>query len=395
MVGAFTFVLHSHIPYCRKYGAWPFGEEWIFEAICETYIPLLEAIEDLVKEGYPPKFTIGLTPVLTEQLNDSYMKRMFWRYILQKIDGCTKDMERFQNKPEFLELATFYKNFYLNVFHTFRDRYNTNLVSAFKKLQDKGHVEIITSCATHGYLPLLGRDSAIRAQIRLGADSYSRNFGKRPMGIWLPEMAYRPSGIWQSLVNNKMYYREGVELYLSNENIKYFFVDHHTIEGGKGTGVYSIKFPLKTVPVRTSARENSHTVTRRTTYSPYLLNVSNGKQLAVFGRNENTGLQVWSGEWGYPGDGWYREFHKRDSVSGLQYWRVTDKNKDLGTKQLYVPSATEGRVEENASHFVSLVYDMLKRNKDEAIQPIIVAPYDAELFGHWWFEGIRWLSRAC
>lgn len=392
MVGAFTFVLHSHIPYCRKHGAWPFGEEWLFEAICETYIPLLDAINELAKEGYSSKLTIGLTPVLTEQLNDSYMKRMFWRYILQKIDICTKDIERFQSKPEFLGLATFYKNFYLDTFHSFRDKYNTDLVGAFKKLQDDRHIEIITSCATHGYLPLLGRDSAIRAQIKIGTDSYSRKFGKKPRGIWLPEMAYRPRGMWRSPVNNENIHREGVETYLAEENIDYFFVDNHTIEGGKGKGVYNIKFPLKTIPVRISIGADTQDASTKTTYCPYLLDAGMGKHVAIFGRNERTGLQVWSGEWGYPGDSWYREFHKRDSVSGLQYWRVTDKNKDLGTKQIYVPNMTDGRVEENASHFVSMVYDMLKKNKDKATQPIVVAPYDTELFGHWWFEGIRWLK---
>jgi len=117
--------------------------------------------------------------------------------------------------------------------------------------------------------------------------------------------------------------------------------------------------------------------------------------VSVFGRNERTGLQVWSGEWGYPGDGWYREFHKRDSVSGLQYWRVTDRqSRDLAAKELYEPGNVAARIEENSDHFVRTVTGLLKEHSGQGFVPIIVAPYDMELFGHWWYEGITWIRRV-
>jgi 1,4-alpha-glucan branching enzyme len=127
-----------------------------------------------------------------------------------------------------------------------------------------------------------------------------------------------------------------------------------------------------------------------TTYQAYYVTEP---AVAVIGRNNRTGLQVWSADWGYPGDFDYREFHKKDGISGMQYWRVSGARVDLADKDAYHPDWAEGRVKEHAHHFARLVADLLQGYHGETGEfGIVSANYDTELFGHWWFEGIHWLE---
>jgi len=390
--GSFSFVLHAHIPYVRRAGVWPFGEEWLFEVMADTYIPLLRMLEGLPAPKRP-LLSIGVTPVLLEQLSDGYIKQRFEQYLYQRLDLCAKDMEHHRDRPQRRVLARMYERNYHLVLSLFKDHFRRDLVGAFKGLQDSGRAELLTSAATHGFLPLLGRESAVRAQVRLGVESFVRHFGRRPKGTWLPECGYRPAGMWRLPASGEEYDRPGLERFLVDEGLEYFIVDHHAIEGGKAEGIYWERFPFLQRGAHHGNGPHEFRPSGRTTYRPYYIK-SDGHTVAVFGRNEKTGLQVWSGEWGYPGDGWYREFHKRDSVSGLQYWRVTDReNRDLGAKQFYEPDRVGERVEENSFHFVETVREALLANGG-GFHPIIAAPYDTELFGHWWFEGISWIQKV-
>ena len=386
-------MLHAHIPYVRKAGVWPFGEEWLFESMAESYIPVIRMLEELPR---PPRpfISMGLTPVLLEQLADGYIKGRFEQYLFQRLDLAAKDMDHHRDRPARRELAQRYEAGYHDVLGAFRDRYGRDLIGAFKRLQDEGRIEILTSAATHGYLPLLGSTACVRAQINIGVESYVRHFGRRPRGIWLPECAYNPGGSWPDPVTGATRARAGIEEHLAAEGLDYFIVDHHTIEGGKAENIYIERFPFLR-PVRpANGGQGMQGPTGRTTYRNYAVN-TDGKLVSVFGRNEKTGLQVWSGQWGYPGDAWYREFHKRDSVSGLQYWRVTDRqSKDLGAKEMYEPEKVSARIEENSDHFVNTIRELLLQHGGGDFTPIVVAPYDMELFGHWWYEGIRWMQRV-
>jgi 1,4-alpha-glucan branching enzyme len=386
-------VLHAHIPYVRKAGVWPFGEEWLFESMAESYIPMIKMLEGL-PGPQRPLMSIGLTPVLLEQLSDGYIKNRFEQYLYQRLDLAAKDMEHHRDRPARRELAQRYEAGYHEVLRAFQNGLGRDIVGAFRRLQEAGKVEIMTSAATHGYLPLLGSEACVRAQIRIGVSSYLRHFGRRPRGIWLPECAYNPGGDWRDPVSGATRARPGIEGYLADEGLEYFIVDHHTIEGGRAENIYIERFPFLR-PVRpANGGQDGQILTGRTTYRNYIVRAEKGA-VSVFGRNERTGLQVWSGEWGYPGDGWYREFHKRDSVSGLQYWRVTDRqSRDLAAKELYEPDKVAGRIEENSDHFVQAVSGLLKEHSGQGFVPIIVAPYDMELFGHWWYEGISWIRRV-
>lgn len=397
--GAFTFVLHSHLPYCRLAGRWPHGEEWLHEAISETYVPLLNALYDLREERVPFKLTIGLTPVLTEQLADPTVLKHTVLFLQDKIAAATADIPRFEavNDPQMAYLAGFYRDKYQQVLTTFRERFAGSIVGAFKRLQDEGYIEIITCAATHGYLPLLSRDSSIWGQLRTGIESYKRHYGCAPRAIWLPECAYRPA-----YVNEKGVVRPAIEEFLSKLGLGCFFVETHAIEGGKpvgkaandvAIGPYAAIKRRYIIPLVESGNQKG------TTYQPYYV-AGSGRGLtdppvAVMGRNNRTGMQVWSGEWGYPGDQDYREFHKKDHISGMQYWRVTGARIDLGQKDVYHPDWAEYKVGEHAKHYASLTEELIQEYARETGRfGIIASNYDTELFGHWWFEGIEWIKQV-
>ena len=396
--GAFTFVLHSHLPYARQAGMWPHGEEWVHEAIAETYVPLLDALNDLAEEGVPYRLTISITPVLAEQLADPLIQEHFLTYAEERAAWAAADINRFGDagEEELKKLAVYFHHWYSRVLTSFRDRYhNGDLIGAFKALQDRGYVEVSTSAATHGYLPLLSRDSSIFGQIQAGVDSYARHFGKRPTAIWLPECAYRPA-YWED-TDHEPLRRPGLESFLAAQGIKVFFTETHSVEGGQpvgkaageAIGVYGAvarRYTLELTPAEQAEPG--------TTYETYWVGDAAG-EVAVLGRNSRTGQQVWSGDFGYPGDLWYREFHRKDGVSGMQYWRIGGPGMDLGSKPPYEPERAQERVDEHARHFVGLVEELLAGYRESnGKYGIIASNYDTELFGHWWFEGVDWIKHV-
>ncbi|MFO7321801.1 MAG: DUF1957 domain-containing protein [Chloroflexota bacterium] len=403
-IGAFTFVLHSHLPYARLAGRWPHGEEWIHEAATGTYIPLLQTFYDLRNEGVPFRLTLGMTPVLAEQLSDPDVIDHLDQYLDQRIEAAKKDIAYFE-APETEDkhlryLAEWYLTLYERIKSDFDGRFNRDIVGSFRQLQDEGYLEITTSAATHGYLPLLSRDSSIVAQLRTGVQSYTRLFGRRPTGIWLPECAYRPAYF---LEDGKV--RPGIEHWLAAENLKVFFSETHAITGGKPVGVaagdvigpYGDIKRRYVIPTVASTPERS-----TTTYEAYYVSDTTAgpdaeqhSGVAVLGRNNRTGEQVWSADWGYPGDFDYREFHKKAGTSGLQYWRVTGAKTDLAYKDYYHPDWAAYKVDQHAEHFAHLVGDLIRAYHQQTGRfGIISSNYDTELFGHWWFEGVTWLGKV-
>lgn len=459
-IGAFTFVLHSHLPYARLAGRWPHGEEWIHEAAAGTYIPLLNALYDLRNEGVKYKVTIGITPVLTEQLADKLVVDHLDEYLDDKIARAKQDVLRFRGdlweaeqealataktmpvdrteaeegklppidrqvvadkkiesdfrqeiEPEkpwwighkHLEyLANWYQQHYEMIKDSLDRRFNRDLIGAFRQLQDEGYLEIITCAATHGYLPLLGTDEAVRAQIRTGVKSYERFFGRRPRGIWLPECAYRPA--YYDETTGKI--RPGIEHFLAAEGIKVFFSETHLVTGGAPVGVaageaigpYGEIKRRYLIPMSPVRNQTFHSTTFHAYYVSDTTSGPNANEhsgVSVIGRNNETGQRVWSADWGYPGDFDYREFHRKDGVSGLQYWRVTGARVDLGFKDFYHPEWAEHKVRGHAQDFVALVERISQSQWDHgAGYGLIASNYDTELFGHWWFEGVEWLKQV-
>lgn len=390
--GAFTFVLHSHLPYARRAGRWPHGEEWIHEAATETYLPLIDGLQRLQREGVPVRLTLGLTPVLVEQLADRSVLENLHTFMTERRRFAHEDIARLEqsNEPERAAIARWYCDRFDHLLRLFHDEIGGDIVGAFKALQDSDVVEIATSAATHGYLPLMSRDSTLQAQIGTGVRAYRRHFGHEPRSIWLPECAYRPA-----YVGDDGAVRPGLETFLAEFGLKVFFVETHTIEGGRPVGKaagdvvgpYGEIHRQWVVPLP-PASEPTH----YSTYQPYFVAEP---RVAAIGRNNRTGMQVWSAEHGYPGEARYREFHKRDGVSGLHYWRVTGPRVDLGDKLLWNPDDAFGHVRMHAEHFADLVTTLLMDYRKEArSHGLISAAFDTELFGHWWFEGVDWLCEV-
>ena len=389
----FALVLHTHLPMVVNHGRWPHGSDWLCEATFECYLPLLETIHRLIADGVSPRWSVNLSPVLCEQLaSPEFQKELaFYRDNLQR--ACAENREQFrrEDRPALVRLTHFWEQFFERMWELHR-RIGGDIPGTFADLQRQGHVEILTCAATHGYLPLLSRDESIHLQLRTAVETHKRHFGVAPHGIWLPECAYRPRYEWTPPTGRERgqhrVLRPGLEEMLAVHGLEYFIADSHLIAAATPVFLYRDYLPRRRAAVRSEIREVS--APRRSPYHPYRVASRGGTGQAVaFFRDPRTTLQVWSREHGYPGDFAYLEFHKKHFPGGLRYWRITDAAGDLGSKDVYDPEAAARQVGVQAAHFVDLV-----RQTAAAAGPaaVVVSPYDAELFGHWWFEGPAWLA---
>src|SRR5215469_4962249 len=421
-LGYVTFTLHSHLPYVINHGTWPHGTEWLYEAAAETYLPLLRIFAELEQQKLALKANVNLSPILLEQLAHPVFKAEFPKYMSRKIEAARKDAEEFgrQGDSHFVKVAQFWEKFYEQGLRQF-DALSGDIIKGFRYFYESGAIEIITCGATHGYFPLLGTDESIRAQVKTGVETHLRFFGKKPRGIWLPECGYRPTGCWQfpvaidgagSAYGSRSIMREGVEQILAENGVEFFYVDTHLVDSSTQFTPYELL--AGEVPV---AVEVPPEHPQKNFYRPYYADtqptdlaclssagngagrasVSNGSirkgRVAFFTRDPRTGIQVWSGEHGYPGDANYLEFHKKRWPGGNRYWRITGSKIDLGGKQPYDPQTALNRTRDHAAHFVRITTDVLKSYGNKLPgPPILTAPFDAELFGHWWFEGPEWLK---
>jgi len=364
--GYLTLVLHSHLPYVRHPEHDQFLEEdWLYEAITETYIPLINVFDGLVNDGVDFRITMSLTPTLIALLTDPLLQQRYVRHISKLIELAEKEIERTREQPEFNSLAHMYRDLFMNARAVFEDKYGRNLVAAFKKFQDLGKVEIITCGATHGFLPLMMNRNAVRAQIFTAVEFHKKHLGRAPKGIWLPECGYYP----------------GLDEILNEAGIRYFFTDSHGVFHASPRPKYGVYAPIY---------------------------CKSG--VAAFGRDIESSKQVWSSIEGYPGDYNYRDFYRDvgfdldldyvrpylhpDGVRvnlGIKYYKITGKTNH---KEPYVRQWALDRAAEHAGNFLF--------NREKQVEwlagvfqdrkPIIVAPYDAELYGHWWFEGPDWIN---
>ena len=375
MPGAFLLVLHSHLPYVRGAGRWPHGEEWVHEAILGTYLPLLVALHDLREDRVPYRITIGLTPTLLEQLSHAEIKMRFLEYLDDQIARADRDRAATEGSPERREVARHYARSYRDLREAFLLRFGSDVPAAFADLAATSHVEILTSGATHGYLPLLDERSA-RRQLSVGIATTRRLTGIEPTGIWLPECAYRP----------------GLERLLEEHGIDHFFTDAALLDPavtGRRLPDPAVVWPSGR-PISGGLPDAAQAPSGADVSRPYLVG---GSGVAAFARHPRIAAQVWSADLGYPGDPAYREFHRKDDRSGLRYWRVTDRRTDLGAKEPYDPMRAMDRAQAHALHFADSVREELAAAGERTgSSAIIIATFDTELFGHWWYEGVGWLS---
>ena len=392
-----SFTLHAHLPYVVNHGTWPHGMEWLHEAAAETYLPLLRVLGRLETDGIGLHCNLNLSPILMEQLIHPVFVAEFPNYLTRKIVAAREDEAFFTQSGEtqYAETARFWQRFFTQTLEHFQ-ALGGNIVSGFKHFHQAGLIEIITCSATHGYMPLLGTDESVRAQVRVAIETHVRHLGEYPKGIWSPECGYRPAGMWSYPVGNadgspaaSAFQRIGVEQAFSESSLDYFFVDTHLVEeSGRSQSPYELR--------DRETRDDVSEGDARLLYRPHFVNGPDDKHSAVtvFPRDPRTGLQVWSGERGYPGDANYLDFHKKRWPGGHRYWRVTGQKVAMEHKGPYSPQEAEARAKEHAAHFVHLVYEALQGGFKESVPQILCALFDAELFGHWWFEGPVWLEQV-
>lgn len=397
-----TFTLHAHLPYVVNHGTWPHGLEWLLEAAAETYLPLLRVVDNLERDGLALKANLNLSPILLEQLAHPVFKAEFPKYLDRKILAAKEDEAYFhQNgEPHLAETARYWNRF----FQQARDHYRElggDIIRGFRQAAERGQLEIITCGATHGYFPLLGTDESIRAQVQTGVSTHQRHIGKHPRGIWLPECAYRPAGTWNYPVTPHgsakpwpAFNRKGIEEPLEDAKIDFFFVDTHLVEQSVLFTPYELRAG-GAVGVAASL-EVETTEPQHSLYKPYFVDGprAHRRPVTVFPRDPRTGLQVWSGDAGYPGDGNYLDFHKKRFPGGHRYWQVTGSKIDMAFKTPYFPERAAEMTKSHADHYVHLVYDSLKGGFNNGVPSILASPFDAELFGHWWYEGPLWLEQV-
>ena len=365
MQGYLALVLHAHLPFVRHPEHEHFLEEnWLFEAVTETYLPLLQVLEGWQNDGLRPRLTLSLSPTLCSMLLDPLLQDRCLRHLDALVELAEKEIHRTHWDKSLQPLALMYHQRFVSLRRTYF-ACGRDLVAAFRKFEQDGLIEIITTAATHAVLPLLARhSSSIRAQILTARDSHRRCFGRDPEGIWLPECAYA----------------EGVEKHLQEAGIRWFITDTHGILHARPRPRYGVFAPV---------------------FTP------NG--IAAFGRDLDSAKQVWSKHEGYPGDPRYRDFYRdigfdldfdylkplfpsanARTFTGIKYHAITGEG---DRKLVYNRDTALAAAAEHAAHFIQARVEQFQKLDGVLDRPaMVVSPYDAELFGHWWYEGPEFLD---
>jgi 1,4-alpha-glucan branching enzyme len=398
-VGYFTFILHCHMPWVLHHGRWPHGTDWLSESIAETYLPLLNMCESLVAKDILPKFTIDISPILAEQLSHPDLTAEFTAYLDQKIEAAKYDISEYTywEAPHMKYLAERWFGIYSALKEDFLRR-EGNILAGFRALEEQGAIELITCGITHGYMPLLGRDWCCRLQVSLAQMDHEKHFGKRATGIWLPEMAYLAGGPWQypeSLYKPGISFdRQSVENILSEVDLDYFTIGFHLMEKARQHIPKDSKKTEQINPLVT----DKHTL-KYLACKPFIVGDSADfdHPVSALVRNPETailvGLQFNPGEKGYPSRGPYLDFSKRHFPGGMAYWQVTNLATPIEHKYPYVPELAQEQLIKDANDFEYKVRHLLTTYQDQKDEAgFLVAPYDGELFGHWWNEGVDWLG---
>jgi len=340
-VGTFCFVLHTHLPWLPHHGRWPVGEEWLYQAWAESYLPIVRMLDRLAAEGRRDVLTLGLTPVLADQLDDPYCLDGFtawladWRLRAEDLAA--------RRDPSAREIATHEFRTATTALNDAATGWRHGGTPRWRALADAGVIELLGGPATHPVLPLLDPRVA-RIALATGLDDARTRFGRAPGGIWAPECGWRP----------------GLEQLYAAEGVTHLVMDETTLAAAG-----------------------------RTTAAGHRLGDTD---VVAFGRDLAVTNRIWSSRNGYPAGVQYRDFHAVDPESGFRLWRVTGAGPD---KAPWSPPAAAAALEQDAADFVTGVRDRLLEIAARDGRPgLVVAAYDTELFGHWWHEGPAFLERV-
>jgi 1,4-alpha-glucan branching enzyme len=388
-----AFVLHSHLPWLRRNGTYPVGEEWLFQTWSESYLPLLEVLERLAEEGHRELLSLGMTPILVEQMDDPYLLREFHGWLGRRLVDLEYTVARYGGADGHRLGAVWGEHWrrQRGLLAQVESRFlASGLTAPFRALAEQGVIELLGGPATHPYLALMDDPTLIRGQIDNGLAVHERAFGRRPRGVWTPECAYRPAGAVADptlppaslapdgtpRLRSSSVVLPGLEDFWQDAGVGHLVLDGPTLARAAGapdrdwTATGGSAVPVGD-PLDVLDR-------------PVLIG---GSEVAAFGRNLAVSYAVWNPFGGYPADPWYRDFHRVDLEGGFKSWRVTDRER--WDKEPYAQEAARERAVAHAEHFVGLLRTHLGPRDDDAV---VLAAYDTELFGHWWFEGPIWLE---
>ncbi|WP_131787513.1 1,4-alpha-glucan branching protein domain-containing protein [Protofrankia symbiont of Coriaria ruscifolia] len=335
-IGTFCLVLHTHLPWVAHAGAWPVGEEWLYQAWTGAYLPVVDLLERLADTGRRNVLTLGVTPVLAAMVDDPYC--------LSGLAGWVADWQlRTQGAlVDGVPGASYEGALATRALRAVEGRWRHGASPLLRRLADAGVIELLGGPASHPVLPLLD-DRVVRTQLDAGLDDATVRFGARLRGIWAPECAYRP----------------GLEQHYADAGITHFVVDGPTV-GGETAGAYDVA----------------------------------GSGVLAFPRDLGVSYEVWSPTAGYPAGAWYRDFHTFDHGSGLRVARVTSVDTPPELKAPYEAVAAQEAAGADAAHFVGVVRRRLTELAEarDGRPALVVCAFDTELFGHHWHEGPAFLE---
>jgi 1,4-alpha-glucan branching enzyme len=365
--GKIHLLLHAHLPFVREPSYDRFLEEnWFFEAMAETYLPIVQMLWRLHERGVPGTLNLSVSSSLLAMLTDGLLLQKFTRHLHKQAELLQKEKERNRGNDEVMTVVEFYARRQDALIDFWESVCACEIVPAFKRLEEVGKLSLLTCVGTHPFLPAYQSDpEAVRLQLGVTVRAFEEAFGRRPRGLWLPECGFY----------------EGLDSILAEFGFEYFFVETHGVLLAKPAPKYGVFAPIKTPA-----------------------------GLYCMGREQSSSMEVWSRRTGYPGHPEYREFFKdiayeRDRnylgeyfmagetaiETGLKYCRITGSE----DKQIYRPWNAMRLAEDHARLFVAnreaTVTDLLPKMEGNKVS--ILCPYDAELFGHWWFEGPEFIER--
>jgi 1,4-alpha-glucan branching enzyme len=363
--GYLAFVLHAHLPFVRHPEHKRHLEErWFYEALIECYLPLLDAFDRMAEDGVSFALSMSVTPPLAAMLKDDLLRLRFESHLARLEELAEREMKRLYGDAQFAPIATFYRETLARVRGTW-DRHRGDVIAGLVRHWDAGRLELLTCSATHCYLPgLLPAREGIRPQLELGVKGFESLVGRTPRGMWLPECAYHPA----------------FDAEIASAGIRYTLVDTHGVENARPRPPFGVHAPI-----------------------------SSPSGVVFFARDAESSRQVWSRDEGYPGNVFYRDFYRDIGfdlpetelhgevgpkgtrlMTGLKYYRITGKSNQ---KEPYQPGIAKRLAWEDAGNFVfNRAAQMRHLAGNMSVAPIVVAPYDAELYGHWWFEGPEFLE---
>ncbi|GHV74623.1 glycoside hydrolase family protein [Spirochaetia bacterium] len=374
--GIISVVLDLHKPFVRNSEPPPpetqpeiREERWFFEALSETYLPLLEVFDRLDADHIPFKIALSLSPTLCHMLQDEYLLERYLRYVDRQIDFGVRELERTGGSlgsPDgaMHQLAQAFYNQTVDKRVLFTERYGHKILKIFDYYQRKGRVELLTTAATHAFLPLYaGYPEACQAQFETAMASHRAFFGKNPHGFWLPELGWSPE----------------LDRYLRAYNFSYTIVDTHGLaltDLPASRGSWS--------PVKTPA---GIFILARDFYACRELERTEGPP-APLACHMDPLYRDYHRDAGYelPAET-VRPFLESSGArtrTGYKYWASG------GT--LYDPQQARERAEAAAVSFLNARIDRLSTAAAYLENPISLCAYNADLFGRFWYEGPAFLE---